>query len=96
MTEVIHMQPDDPRVGRYTDGNIQWPSVDCDGKPFDKKAASTRSFMDTASQPCFVVIPPDRDHEHLVFEVVVPFQPTVDVAVEAAAPTDGKKKKSEG
>ena len=72
MTEVIIMKADDPRVGCYGENAILWPKVDCDGNAFSKKSASTRSLKDTSGKSCFVVIPPDRDHDDLVFEVVVP------------------------
>lgn len=71
MTEVINMKADDPRVGRYGENAILWPKVDCDGNPFNKKSASTRSLKDTSGQNCFVVIPPNRDHDDLVFEIIV-------------------------
>ena len=43
----------------------EFPALDCFGKPYERKAASTRYV----AERMFVVIPPGADGDHLTFDV---------------------------
>lgn len=62
----ITLKPDDERIGKIINEQVNWPAVDIAGQPFQRTAISTFSLPAPAGEFWFVVFPSRLDDGNII------------------------------